>query len=104
MVKAHVSPGLGAKTKPQIEQRSSWDHPEKSRPSPQCGQRLRSPRRIAVLINVDREGVIPTVVCPGAERTLSRLVRSMRIAKKGFRGGGLPASSLSADRAGGDVP
>ena len=58
MVKAHVSPGLRAKTKPQIEQRSSWDHPENSRPSPQCGQRLRSPRRSAVLINFEREGVI----------------------------------------------
>ena len=58
MVKAHVSPGLRAKTKPQIEHRSSWDHPENSRPSPQCGQRLRSPRRSAVLINFEREGVI----------------------------------------------
>jgi hypothetical protein len=58
MVKAHVSPGLRAKTKPQIEQRSSWDHLEKSRPSPQCGQRLRSPRRSAVLINFEREDVI----------------------------------------------
>src|SRR5688500_18937685 len=54
MVKAHVSPGLGTKTKPQIEQRSSWDHPENSRPSPQCGQRLRSPRRSAVMINFER--------------------------------------------------
>jgi hypothetical protein len=58
MVKAHVSPGLRAKTKPQTEQRSSWDHPENSRPSPQCGQRLRSPRRSAVPIKFEREGVI----------------------------------------------
>jgi hypothetical protein len=63
MVKAHVSPGLGAKTRPQIEQRSSWDHPEKSRPSPQWGQRFRSPRPIAVLINFDREGVIHKATC-----------------------------------------
>ncbi len=58
MMKAHVSPGLRVKTKPQIEQRSSWDHPENSGPSPQCGQRLRNPRRSAVLINFEREGVI----------------------------------------------
>src|SRR2546426_10876304 len=58
MMKAHVSPGLRAKTKPQIEQRSNWDHPENSGPSPQCGQRLRNPRRSAVLINFEREGVI----------------------------------------------
>jgi hypothetical protein len=57
MLKAHVSPGLRAKTKPQIEHRSSWDYPENSRPSPQCGQRLRNPRRSAVLINFEREGV-----------------------------------------------
>ena len=55
MVKAHVSPGLRVKTKLQIEQRSSWDHPENSRPSPQCGQRLRSPRRSAVLNKFERE-------------------------------------------------
>jgi hypothetical protein len=58
MMKAHVSPGLRAKTKPQLEQRSKWDHPENSGPSPQCGQRLRNPRRTAVLINFEREGVI----------------------------------------------
>src|SRR5688572_7678423 len=58
MVNAHVSPGLRAKTKPQIEQRSRWDQSENSRPSPQCGQRLRSPRRSAVLINFQRKGVI----------------------------------------------
>src|SRR5687767_10295266 len=57
MVKAQVSPGLRAKTKPQIEQRSRSDQPEKSRPLPQCGQRLRSPRQSAVRINFEREGV-----------------------------------------------
>src|SRR4029453_1482697 len=62
MTKAHVSPGLRAKTKPQIEQRSRWDQPENSRPSPQCGQRLRSPRRSAVPINFEREGAIPELV------------------------------------------
>jgi hypothetical protein len=66
MVKAHVSPGLRAKTKPQIEHRSSWDHPENSRPSPQCGHRLRRPRRSAVLINFDREGVIHKCVSSSA--------------------------------------
>ena len=70
IVKAHVSPGLRAKTKPQIEQRSSWDHPENSRPSPQCGQRLRSPRRSAVLINFEREGVIHKCVS-GFEQTFT---------------------------------
>src|SRR5262245_23976423 len=55
MVKAHVSPGLRAKTRPQLEHRSSWDHPENSGPSPQCGQRLRNPRRSAVLVNFERE-------------------------------------------------
>jgi hypothetical protein len=58
MVKAHVSPGLRVKTRPQIAQRSSWDHPENSRPFPQCGQRLHSPRRSAVPINFEREDVI----------------------------------------------
>src|SRR5687768_11803237 len=43
MVKAHVSPGLSSKTKPQLEQLSNWDQPENSRPWPQCGQRLRIP-------------------------------------------------------------
>src|SRR5262245_23725298 len=61
MVKAQVSPGLRVKTKPQIEQRSNCDHPENSGPSPQCGQRLRNPRRSAVPINFDREGVIHKV-------------------------------------------
>jgi len=46
------------KTRPQVEQRSHWDHPENSGPWPQCGQRLRNPRRSAVPINVEREGVI----------------------------------------------
>jgi hypothetical protein len=68
MVKAHVSPGLRAKTKPQIEQRSSWTHPENSRPPPQCGQRLRSPRRSAVLISFEREGVMHKCV-PEFEQT-----------------------------------
>ena len=54
MVKAHVSPGFRAKIKPQTEQRSRWDHPENSGPSPQCGQRLRSPRRSAVPIDFER--------------------------------------------------
>ena len=58
IVKAHVSPGLRVKTKPQIEHRSNWDHPENSRPSPQCGQRLRNQRQSAVLIDFEREGVI----------------------------------------------
>src|SRR4029453_17740975 len=58
MVKAHVSPGFGTNTRPQTEQRSSWCHLEKSRPSPQCGQRLRSPRRRTVRISFEREGVI----------------------------------------------
>src|SRR4030095_10000689 len=58
MVKAHVSPGLRVKTKPQIEQRSSWDHPENSDPSPQCGQRLSNPPPSVVLIDFEREGVI----------------------------------------------
>jgi hypothetical protein len=58
MVKGHVSPEFRTKTKPQIEQRSRWDHPENSRPSPQCGQRPRSPRQSAVRINFEREGVI----------------------------------------------
>ena len=58
MVKAHVSPGLRTKTNLQIEQRSSWDHPENSRPSPQCGQRLRSPRRSAVMITFERDALI----------------------------------------------
>ena len=44
IVNAHVSPGLRTKTRPQIAQRSIWDHPENSGPSPQCGQRLRNPR------------------------------------------------------------
>src|SRR5262245_61662750 len=63
MMKAHVSPGLRVKTKPQIEQRSNWDHPENSGPSPQCGQRLRNPRPSAVRINVGREGVIHKRLC-----------------------------------------
>src|SRR5262249_37102985 len=58
MMKAHVSPGLRVKTKPQTEQRSNWDHPENSGPSPQCGQRLRNPRPSAVLMIFEREGVI----------------------------------------------
>ena len=58
MVKAHVSPGFRAKIKPQTEQRSRWDHPENSGPSPQCGQRLRSPRRSAVPINFERDGLM----------------------------------------------
>jgi len=58
MLNAHVSPGLRAKTRPQTEQRSKNDHPEKSRPWPQCGQRLRNPRPRAVAINFDREGVM----------------------------------------------
>jgi hypothetical protein len=53
IVKAHVSPGLRTKIKPQIEQHSRWDQPENSGPSPQCGQRLRSPRRSAVVINFE---------------------------------------------------
>jgi len=57
MTKAHVSPGLRTKTKPQLEQRSSWDHPENSRPSPQCGQRWRSPRQSVVRIKFEREGM-----------------------------------------------
>src|SRR5215216_1838811 len=86
MVKAHVSPGLRAKPKPQIEQHSSWDHPENSRPSPQCGQRLRSPRRSAVLINFEREGLIHNA------RTGQSLERSGR---NYFDGGfaNLPAST-----------
>src|SRR5262245_374826 len=58
MMKAQVSPGLRVKTKPQTEQRSNWDHPENSGPSPQCGQRLRNPRPSAVLMIFEREGVI----------------------------------------------
>ena len=53
--------GIRTKTKPQIEQRSRWDHPENSLPSPQCGQRLRSPRRSAVLTNFEREGALAIV-------------------------------------------
>jgi len=64
MVKAQVSPGLRVKTNPQCEQRSSWDHPENIRPSPQCGQRLRSPRRSAVPINFEREGIIQVRLKP----------------------------------------
>jgi hypothetical protein len=78
MVKAHVSPGFFAKTKPQIEQRSKNDHPENNRPSPQCGQRFRSPRPSAVPINFGREGT--TVLdrsssfhgLPGRGRTTSQ--------------------------------
>jgi hypothetical protein len=61
MVKAHVSPGLRVKTRPQIAQRSSWDHPENSHPSPQCGQRLCNPRRSAVPINFEPEGVMDQI-------------------------------------------
>ena len=76
MVKAQVSPGLAAKTKPQIEQRSSWVHPENSRPSPQCGQRLRSPRRSAGPINFEREGVMHKLGVRFEQPLLSVLVRS----------------------------
>jgi ATP-binding protein involved in chromosome partitioning len=58
MVKAQVSPGLRVNTRPQVEQCSSWVQPENSRPSPQCGQRLRSPRDSAVPINFERDVVI----------------------------------------------
>src|SRR5687767_14492032 len=58
MVKAQVSPGLRTKTKPQTAQRSRSDQPEKSRPSPQCGHRLRRPRHSAVRINIERAGVL----------------------------------------------
>jgi hypothetical protein len=51
IVKAQVSPGLRSKTRPQVEQRSRWDHPENSLPSPQCGHRLRKPRPRVVAIN-----------------------------------------------------
>src|SRR5688500_10639058 len=68
MVKAHVSPGLRPKTKPHIEHCSRWDHPENSRPSPQCGQRLRSPRQSAVLIKLEREGVLPCRMRAGSAR------------------------------------
>lgn len=54
MVKAHVSPGFGTNTNPQIAQRSFCAHPEKSRPSPQWGQRLRKPRCNAVTISFER--------------------------------------------------
>jgi hypothetical protein len=32
IVKAQVSPGLRSKTRPQVEQRSRWVHPENSLP------------------------------------------------------------------------
>ena len=64
MVKAHVSPGLREKTRPQIEQCSNWDQPENSGPSPQCGQRLRSPRHSAVPIRFEREGLVRLVIHP----------------------------------------
>jgi hypothetical protein len=69
MTKAHVSPGLRTKTKPQLEQRSSWDHPENSRPSPQCGQRWRSPRQSVVRINFEREGILEHEI-NGGEKVL----------------------------------
>src|SRR5688572_29600249 len=50
-VKAHVSPAFRSKTRPQMAQRSTWDHPENSRPTTQYGQRLRSPRRNALRMN-----------------------------------------------------
>src|SRR5688500_12465325 len=53
MVKAHVSPGLRTKTRPQLEQRLRSDQPANNRPSPQCGHRLRSPRQSAVPIKFD---------------------------------------------------
>ena len=57
MVKAQVSPELRANTRPQTEHLSKNDHPENSRPSPQCGQRLRSPRRRTVTIIVESTGI-----------------------------------------------
>jgi hypothetical protein len=50
IVNAQVSPGLRAKMRPQTEQLGKKDQPEKSRPLPQWGQRLRSPRPSAVLM------------------------------------------------------
>src|SRR5687768_12985500 len=57
IVNAHVSPGFRTKTRPQLEQRATSDQPANSGPSPQCGQRLRSPRPSAA-ITVLREGVM----------------------------------------------
>jgi hypothetical protein len=64
MVNAHVSPGLREKTRPQIAQRSNWDQPENSCPSPQCGQRLRSPRESAVPISCERVGLARFLIHP----------------------------------------
>src|SRR5262249_7098303 len=47
-----------ANTSPHTEQRSKKDQPEKSRPSPQWGQRLCRPRPSAVTISVQAEDVI----------------------------------------------
>jgi hypothetical protein len=58
MVKAHVSPGLREKTKPHVAQLQAETTRKTAAPSPQRWQRLRSPRRSAVLINFVCEGVM----------------------------------------------
>src|SRR6187455_2259932 len=105
MVKAHVSPGFRAKTRPHTAQRSRCDRPEKSWPSPQWGQRLRSPRRSAVPITLAREGVIHRYL--GSDDILELLVPRHRSTFPIRATGHLAGNSTSEanfERAGGFLP